>query len=334
LLARVMLRRDDIKTARQLAEQVAVAADTKKQSEAGEIIKTADEVATSREEAVKPDQLALSVARSLPIAVLKRSWLTEADLDQIETDRVNNNFNRLIIRQHPGEQQVLGSIMRITCNGNDVTYDINTERDKLNLKSTGFDGIRMTVAQEAGNTYSLGCNAKLDKVLTVINYQPAPTGRGAITAISFVPDGFRLKSLQEMLAARMVAIDDDTLRRNAPPAAVTEESARRSIQNDLRKPRKDETRLLGQIEKIECSNNNWVMRVVSDGRHIRFGPPHVGEPSLGWFTVASTQLPLECGSGLVSAYAVFTFAKSDLLDGELRAIEFVPDGFTLTPAGR
>ena len=334
LLARVMLRRDDTTAARQLAEQAAASTDIKKKTEAAEIIKTADEVSASRGAVNIPIELSLSVARRLPIAVLKRSWLSDADLDRIEIDRVNNNFNRLIIREHPGEQQVLGRIKQITCDGNEVTFDVNTGSDKLTLRSVGFSSIRMTVAQEAGNSYSLGCGATLDKVLSVINYQPAPTGRGTVTAISFVPDGFRLKSLKEMMAARMVAIDDDTLRRGAPSVKVNEESARRSIQNDLRKPHKDETRLLGQIEKIECSDNNWVMQVTAGGQHLKFGPPRSGEPSLGWFTVASTQLPLECGSGIVPAYAVFTFAKSDMLDGELHAIEFVPEGFMLTPSGR
>ena len=334
LLARIMLRRDDAGSARRLAGQVAASADANKKTEAAEIIKTADEVTGARTAANIPVQLSISVARQQPVAVLKRSWLTDAELAQIEADRVNNNFNRLIIRPHPGEQQAVGRIQRITCSGSDVTYDVNTGSDKLTFKSAGFDNIRMTVAQEAGNSYLLGCGAKLDKVLTVINYQPSTIGRGVVTAISFVPDGFRLKSLKEMNAARMVAIDDDTLRRGSPPATVTEETAHRSIENDLRKPRKDEIRVLGQIENIECAGNNWTMKIVSDGRHLRFGPPRVGETLLGWFTVASTQIPLECGSDAVPAYAIFTYAKSDGLDGELRAIEFVPDGFTLMSAGR
>jgi len=334
LLARILLRREDADSARRLAAEVTASADVNQKAEAGEIIRTADEIADARAASKAQNQLSLSVARAMPIAVLKRSWLTDADLEKIETDRVNNNFNRLIIRPRTGEQQVVGHIQRIACNGNDVSYYVNTGSDTVILRSTEFNSVQMTVAQEAGNSYSLDCGAKLDKVLTVINYSPVSTGRGVVTAISFVPDDFRLKSLREMLAARMVAIDDDTLRRGAPPVAVNAESARRSIQNDLRKPRKDETRVLGQIEKIECSGNNWVMQIVADGRHIRFGPPRVGEPSLGWFTVASTQLPLECGGGPLLASAVFAYAKSDTLDGELRAIEFVPDGFTLTTAGR
>ena len=94
-----------------------------------------------------------------------------------------------------------------------MTYSVNAGSGELIFKSTDFGAIRMTVAQEAGNSYSLGCGSKLEKVLTVINYQPSQTGPGVVTAISFVPDDFRLKSLKEMMAARMVAIDDDTLRR-------------------------------------------------------------------------------------------------------------------------
>jgi hypothetical protein len=57
------------------------------------------------------------------------------------------------------------------------------------------------------------------------------------------------------------------------------------------------------------------------------------ELKLGWFTVASTQIPLVCGASSLNAKAVLTYRPGINLpagiDGELRSLEFVPEEFEL-----
>jgi len=267
---------------------------------------------------------------------LKRSWLTDEDLSRIDEERENNNYNRIILRPAFGEQQIVGRIEKITCTGGSILYQVRTNAlTAANFSSNDFASVKMTVAKEGDNSFQIGCGADLSKSLAVLNFKPRAAllnakPQGELTAVSFVADNFRLKTAEELNAARMVAIDDDTLRRSGQKMPVTQESIRRSITQSLRKPGKDEDRMVGTIEKIECSMNEVDFQVSVAGRTLKFARAVPGRVDMGWFTVASSQLPVTCGSGPLKASAIFSFAKTSKftgVDGELRAIEFVPDGF-------
>jgi hypothetical protein len=97
----------------------------------------------------------------------------------------------------------------------------------------------------------------------------------------------------------------------------------------LRKPKKSEDRVIGTIDDVECSTGATIFNVRSGGRPYKFIHAS-GQVDLSRFTVASSQLSLRCGSGPIGASAILTFVRltrSDGIDGELKAIEFVPDGF-------
>jgi hypothetical protein len=193
----------------------------------------------------------------------------------------------------------------------------------------------MTVAREGDNTFQIGCGVDLSKQWAVLNYRPkvrsaAAKTQGELTSISFVSDQFRLKSIDDMNAARLVAIDDDTLRRSGPKPAITADTIRRSIDQNLRKPAKSEDRLVGTIQSIQCSTTEVDFTVLSNGKTYVFAHGVPGRVEMGWFTVASSQLPISCGTGPLSSNAIFTFTRMTSfanVDGELKSIEFVPDGF-------
>jgi Tfp pilus assembly protein PilF len=329
LLARILLRRGDAVTARQIAEQVAATGDANSRSDAEEIIKVAYEYAQARSTAAPATELTLDLAAFEGIAILKRSWLTDTDLAQIESERVNNNFNRLVIRAQTGEKQVVGHIERINCTSSDINFVVKTDGGGMTFRSTDFANIRLTVAQEGQSTYAVGCNAKLEKVLAVLNFRPSrsadPNVKGEVTAISFVPDNFRLKTAGEMISARMIAIDDDVAR-SGSPVTVNQETIRRSILADLRKPKDGEVRVLGKIDTIDCSNGNTNFVIASGGKQMRLSAMPQGRTAVAWFTVASSQISLTCGSGPIAPTAIFTYAPTN---NELHSIEFVPDGFPL-----
>jgi len=336
LLARILLRREDVTHARQLAEQVSASSlDVKQKAEADEIVKAAYDYTQTKAAAGAPVNLNITLGEREGLVILKRSWLTDADIKRIDDERVNNNLNRIIIRPVTGERQLVGRIEKIACIGSSIVYRVRTTDKLVGLTSSDFSGVRMTVATEGENTFQIGCGVSLDKQLAVINYRPGrvPAGNkalGDITAISFVPDNFRLKSIEEMASARLVAIDDDTLRRSGPSPVINDETIAHSISQNLRKPLKGEERIVGTIQKVECTTTGITFNVLSDGQAYRFAHPALGRVSLNWFTVASSQLSIGCGSGPLSATSILTISRatrSEGVDGELKAIEFVPDGF-------
>ncbi|HSU24964.1 MAG TPA: tetratricopeptide repeat protein, partial [Pyrinomonadaceae bacterium] len=241
LLARISLRREDVGRAKQIAEQIALTtSDTKRKAEADEIVKAVYDYTQAKAAAAMPVRLNITVGERMGLVVLKRSWLTDDDVAAIDRERDNNNYNRIIIRAVSGEQQAVGHIESITCSGSSIAYRVRTADGLVNFSSPDFSGVKMTVAREGDNTFQIGCGANLAKQLAVINYRPkipaaAAKTLGELTAISFVADGFRLKTIDEMFAARLVAIDDDTLRRSGPRPAITSESIRRSIEQNLRR---------------------------------------------------------------------------------------------------
>jgi hypothetical protein len=133
-----------------------------------------------------------------------------------------------------------------------------------------------------------------------------------------------------MFAARPVAIDNDTIRRSGPSAEVNADTIHRSIAQSLRRLQKGEERVSGTIEKIECSPGNATFTVAAANRMFKLAQSIDARPEIGWFTVASSQLPLSCGSGPINSPTLITFTpaeKQDGIDGIIRAIEFVPEGF-------
>jgi hypothetical protein len=336
LTARILLRRENIDSAREAAERVTNGTATAKQkSEASEIIKTVFEYKQAQS-AARPVQVDITLSERQSLVILKRSWLTDADVARIDEERINNNFNRIILRPATGEFQVVGRIEKIDCNGEKIAFRIRSnDGTPVLLGGSDFSSIRMTVAREGDSTFQIGCDASLANELAVINYRSAvaPTSDkslGRLTAISFVPESFRLKTLTEMNAARPVAIDDDRARRFGPSAEVTSETIYRSIAQSLRKPQKGEQRVSGIIEKIDCSSGNMVFTISAEGRKYKLAQSVNARPDIGWFTVASSQVPLSCGSGPIGAPALITFTaatQQDGLDGVIKAIEFVPEGF-------
>jgi tetratricopeptide (TPR) repeat protein len=338
LLARILLRREDVGRARQIAEQIAMTtSDTKRRAEANEIVKAAYDYTQAKAiAATMPVRLNITVGEQQGLVVLKRSWLTDEDLSRIDEERENNNYNRIILRPAFGEQQIVGRIEKITCTGGSILYQVRTNASTAaNFSSNDFASVKMTVAKEGDSSFQIGCGANLSKSLAVLNFKPRAAllnagSQGELTAVSFVADNFRLKTAEELNAARMVAIDDDTLRRSGQKMPVTPESIRRSITQSLRKPEKDEDRVVGTIEKIECSMKEVDFQVSVAGRTLKFVRAVPGRVDMAWFTVSSSQLPVTCGSGPLKSSAIFSFAKTSRftgVDGELRAIEFVPDGF-------
>jgi tetratricopeptide (TPR) repeat protein len=338
LLARILLRREEIDRAREIAEQIAAnATDSKRKSEASEIVKATYEYSRAKAVAAQPMRMDIALGGRQGLVILKRSWLTDADVARIDEERVNNNFNRIILRPFTGEMQIVGRVENITCTDATINYRVSArDGSVIALTSRDFSSVRMTVAKEGESTFQIGCDMSLKTELAVINYLPllVPVGNksiGELTAISFVPRNFRLKTIAEMSAARLIAIDDDIARRSGRSSDINSETIYHSISQSLRRPQNDERRVVGTVEQIDCSSDGVVFQISADGKTYRLAQSKNSRPDIGWFTVAASQLPVSCGSGPLAAKTLITFlpdAQRDGIDGTIRAIEFVPNGFT------
>jgi tetratricopeptide (TPR) repeat protein len=111
-----------------------------------------------------------------------------------------------------------------------------------------------------------------------------------------------------------------------------EEAFTSSLNDALRKPLAGETRLLGTLTRIECSGGGLVFTVEAGGRTLRLTSRDFDSLQIVAYTPqAGSQL--SCGPRKLQSRVVVTFRAAKVAraksDGEMVALEFVPDNFKL-----
>ena len=131
-------------------------------------------------------------------------------------------------------------------------------------------------------------------------------------------------------------LDADGDTRQAQSGKSSEESAAEafmsSLNDALRKPLAGETRLLGTLTRIECSGGGLVFTFEAEGRTLRLTSRDFDSLQIVAYTPqAGSQL--SCGPRKLQSRVVVTFraakAARAKADGEMVALEFVPDNFKL-----
>ncbi|MCA1590095.1 MAG: tetratricopeptide repeat protein [Acidobacteria bacterium] len=342
ILAQVLLRRENYDEAKIYADRLIKNASIKTEirREATAVLEAVREY----DAAAKATRLIVNqISNSFPpIILLKRSWLSETDLKLVETNRQINNLNRILIRPATDESQLVGRIEHVVCDEDEIRYIVSAGAEKHSLSGKSFDKLRVTVLIEGENSFEIDCGKRFDKNLTVLNYKPSKISNrshlGELTAISFVPDDFRLKSTTEMTGARTVVVEDDvknSLRKiEFTPGNPDTKTRYEAIAKAMRKSSKDEVRVAGTIGEVTCSEGKTTFHLTVSGSERRFTAA-TGSFTVNWFTVESTQLPIACGSVFPPASIVLTYEPnkraSKELTGKVIAIEFVPSGYSFTP---
>ena len=96
---------------------------------------------------------------------------------------------------------------------------------------------------------------------------------------------------------------------------ITAESIRRSIEQNLRRPEKNEERISGTIQKIECSLSEVDFQVLSGGKTYKFarGVPRTGGHGLvhGRLVTASGRLRKRsaCIERDTNVFAIYKFCR-------------------------
>lgn len=216
LLAQIYLKQEKFAEARDYADRLAsLTANSRVAFDARLIVRAADEYFSAAAQMQK--STVVSAAGSLPPLILKRSSVSDAEIAGFEQDRIITNLNRMIPRPRSGERQVVAYVEQIQCLDDGVIYKVNAGGRRAVLTSKDFTDIRLSVITEGERTFQLECGTGFGKQLTLLTFRPVPmpNKRPELISITFVPDNFKLKSPEEMAKARMVVVEDDTIRRGS-----------------------------------------------------------------------------------------------------------------------
>lgn len=342
LAARIRMRQEKVGDAKAIAERVfRVTASRNQRNEATEIIKLADEY-VSAQSLLRTPQIRSSSARRL--LILKRSDLTDAEVAKIDEEREVNNLNTLIERPSGTERQVLGRIDRILCPDDRIVYRLQTDSGILRLTGKSFDDLRLRILTQGTRSFVFRCNAQLAAELVVAIYRPAPLQHsdGGLVSLAFVPEIFRLKTLDQVAQEPTIIVEgrtssnlDENLKSAIAERAEMERIFRETQLNEiaerLRPPAATEKRLIGVVEKMGCANGKYQLSVRSGGSLLIFETPFSDKIDVRSFTPDTGILEFDCRLTPPSVPAVFTYREPDGKSGRfhLVAIEFVPESFRL-----
>jgi tetratricopeptide (TPR) repeat protein len=338
LLARIMLKQERFDEARRLAERLSrEARDAKIREEAGEVLSSLTQFTRAKLQITASGASNRALPWSPTMVLLKRSWVTEADIAAVEKIREMANLNRLLEPRRPGEERILGTIEQIDCYRGVIIYSVKSGGELLRFTGERFDGVRMGVLVSGQHAFRIDCGVKLPSNPVVLMYVSAgkrPGESPRLTSMTFVPDNFELWSPEQLAASRTVVIEDDLVRRSTETAGgfvreLPGTAARwAAIAKTLRKVVDGERRLTGTLEAVECSQTGYTAVATVDGKKVRFAADTSLVPT--WFSVDASQAPLACGARPQIQNVLFTFRSNDAsgdTEPRLKAMEFLPDGF-------
>lgn len=289
--------------------------------------------------------------------------LSPEELRRQEIEYEVRGINRELRKPDPAEVRFLGKLEKIDCKGGKIVYTVVSDTETFTLTSKDFQGLNLSsYVVEAGNA-EVGCDAKTGALKAVLTYKPAaaavrsPAPRGELISVEFVPSHFRFvdpvagptappppapgAAPEPDEAVLIVDAAPGSGSTASLPARRDLEQQRRSmmfkhITENLRKPGPGEVRVLGFIEKSECSNKGAFYYIKTGTQILKLngGTDKMG-PELKAFTPDVENLQIGCGMKAVEIPVVVTYRdvpdKKKKANGDVVALEFVPRSFVLEP---
>ena len=338
MLAQVLLRQERVSDAAAIARRLLVRpADSRIKSEAQRIVQAADELASASKMAGSPSRVTIAGIRET--IILKYSDLTPEQVEKIDKDRENYNYNVLVDRPTPDESHVVGYIDRIDCgDGDNIEFRVSGDGRSLRLTTRKFDDVRFRVAVPGTRSFAFRCGSRFPDDLALMVYKKgARPNAGVLKAVTFVPKSFVFVSQAEMIAAPFYVIEgrpSQDISQNEAIAAAEQESMRREmrktqlrdIEERLRQPQQGEDRVLGVPEKLECSGGRMQVSIDIGSDVRQFSAPISAQPEVQSYNSEVPVVEIGCRAQLPAVSAVVTYRKAD---NELVSIEFVPAYFKL-----
>ncbi len=335
LEAQILMRQEKFAEARSIAEKLAkTASEQYMRANAESILRSINDRETAQKNYQKQiDEINSGNASITEPTLVRKSNLSEAERAKIEEERTLNDLNRIIEKPQEGEKQILGYLEKITCPNGTVVYSVKTETETVTLESKDFQSLNLVALTPESQDYQVGCNADLKNALSVITYRPSADAKsktkGDLTAIYFVPKTFRFKTEEEIAASEA---KQNVLNEQAMKDEIAAQ-IKQQIKNILRKPEAGEKRELTMPDKIECSGRSMIFVVKSGSQVLRLKTESPQNVRIMAFTQNAGAMQFGCGVKLPTVPAVVTYRPSadgkEKTNGEIVAIEFVPEGFEL-----
>lgn len=335
LIAQIYLRQEKFAEAKGIAEKLAkTASEQYMRANAESILRAIGEVETAKANYEKMrEQMSANNNGTRQPSLTKRSNISEEERARIEAERENVQLNRLIDKPKDGEKQVIGYIQKISCPNGEVVYSFKNDAENFTLSSKDFASLNIVALTSEAENLQVGCDADLKNTLAVITYRPADKPKaktkGDLTAMYFVPKNFRLKSEAEITESesKQAALAESDMQ------AEMRNSLEQHIKNSMRKPQEGERREIVTPEKIECGGKSVFFIVKTGTQTLRLKTDSPQGLKIMSFTPEAGSMQLGCGARLPAIPAVVTFRPSadakDKVQGEIVALEFVPQGFKL-----
>jgi predicted Zn-dependent protease len=196
MLAQVLMRKEDFKSARQLLEKLSKNnSDDQVRQRAENLLAqiTTFEEQAAKYRAFKEEQAKNSGNRSSEpgsIVVLGESEVTA-------TADPSSYLREALRKPLVGETQVQGLLMRIDCDAKGIVFVVRVGSRQLRLKTKSFEDMDITsfVTSAAGE---ITCGVRKPESDVVVDYLPAAEARakidGIMKSLEFVPSDFKLKA--------------------------------------------------------------------------------------------------------------------------------------------
>ncbi|HEX2640314.1 MAG TPA: tetratricopeptide repeat protein [Pyrinomonadaceae bacterium] len=357
-IAEILSRQNKFADAAAIAEKIARTADDPEVKSQAENLQQQlnqqkeyfDRAAEARK---KYDEMAADPSRAAAPRLTKPVAEREPSPEEIkrrEEELKMRAINRELRKPADGERQVLGNIQRVECKGKAISFVVKTDTESLSLTSKDFQNLILTSFAPEADTVQFGCGAKVDAIRMVLTYKPAAdpkaVARGELIAVDLVPTNFHFidpataKSWETEEAAAEPALPPQpppsrpTGRTEQPDLdAVRRDAMMSAVKNAMRKPAEGETRLLGTIERSECTNKGMFFYLRSGDQVLKLTNTSGQSLYLKGFTPEIENLRFGCGMKPVDVPVVFTYKPvadpKSKTSGDLVALEFVPKSSVL-----
>lgn len=363
-IAELYLRQDKYKEASELASRIAKTTDDQEiKQQADEVLKRVSmqsEIAARNEEIRKQYEAAAGKGTGGgPPRLFKRGAEKEPSPEELRRQEIEfevRAINRELRKIEGAEVRFLGKLEKVECRAGKITYTVVSETETFTLTSKDFQGLNLSsYVVDAGNA-EIGCDAKTNTLKAVLIYKPgtAPkaTTRGELVSIEFVPEHFRFvdptsapppppQTMATTEPSEEVVIVNSGSGPASMPSPQSFEEQRRNmmmnhIKENLRKPGPGEVRVMGFIEKSECSNKGAFFYIKTGTQILKLnGSQDKTRFEMKGFTPDIENLQVGCGMKAVEIPVVVTyrdeFDKKNKAAGILLALEFVPKSFVLEP---
>ncbi len=275
--------------------------------------------------------------------------MTEAEIARAKAEIKIRAINHLIRQPSVGEKRIIGRLQKIDCRGNQIFFVVKTSSDTLTLVRTDFVGLDLKVFVDSVKTVEIGCEASLSGFNALVTIKPAPqtriNARAELIAIEFVPGDFRLMTADELKQPppRIVAVESvdangvalPNLPDGRPPDIEKrrQDTILRGIKDALRQPAAGETREIGYLDKIECTNDVIIFNIRTATRTLRLLDAIPKSQPIQIFDHELDGTRFDCSLKPVEFPAVFNYVampndKSQTA-GSITSLDFVPKPFVL-----